>query len=159
MSSIIYTPDDYNQFNVLNIPRLVIVITLYSLKHYLLFAIPIMAYLPILQRVAQPLLKVMPSTDYSNGALLFSCLPALLVLISMARRRPEANIWLKRFWHHGRGLLLFSLILEIVIWLFEIIFWQQKLNEMILMFLYINVVFIIYLLRSQRTKDVFAEFP
>ena len=156
---ILYTPDDYNKYDVLNVPLSLVIINLYLLKHYFIFAFPVMAQLPMISLVAQSLEPVIPSKNYSNGALLYSCIPALLVFISTARRLPSTGAVLRWVWQHGRGLLLLSLVLEmgLILWYFGL--QLQKLNEVSLAFLYIDSCLILFLLKSQRIRDVFSEFP
>ena len=154
-----YTPDNYNQYDVLKLPSFLVLTTIYLLKHYFIFAFPIMAHIPIIGRVIQPLIQVMPSAQYSSGALLYSCIPALLVLISMAKRKPTAAAWLGWIWKRSKWLLLSSIVLEIALFSLYIVLDIKKLNEVILMFIYIDVVLIIYLIRSQRARDAIAEFP
>lgn len=156
---IIYTPDDYNKYDVLNVPLSLVIVNLYLLKHYFIFALPIMAQLPMINLVAQSLEQVIPSKNYSNGALLYACIPALLVFISMARRLPSTGAFLRWVWQHGRGLLLLSLVLEISLILLYLGFHLQSLNEMSLAFLYIDSCLILFLLKSQRIIDIFNEFP
>ncbi len=154
-----YNPVDYNQYEVLKIPLFLILATFYLLKHYLIIALPIMAHIPIIGMVIQPLIQVMPSEQYSSGALLYSCIPALLVTISMAGRKPTASSWLRWIWQRGRWFLLSTAVLEIGLFILYIVLGIKKLNEVLLMFIYIDFVLIIYLLRSQRVRDVFAQFP
>lgn len=156
---ILYTPDDYNKYDVLNVPLSLVIVNLYLLKHYFIFAVPVMAKLPIIGMVAHSLEQVIPSQNYSNGALLYSCIPALLVFISMARRLPSTGAWLRWVWQHGRGLLILGLVLEIGLTLWYFWFNLQKLNEVNLAFLYIDICLILFLLKSQRIRDVFTEFP
>lgn len=156
---ILYTPDDYNQHNVLHVPTTLVLISFYLLKHYLIFALPMMANLPMIQKVARPLLTLMPSHEYTSGALLYSCIPALLVIISMARRLPKTGPFLRWIWHRGRLLLLSSLGLEIGFILLYVALGIKKFNEVSLMFIYIDVVIIVYLFKSERIHDVFTEFP
>jgi hypothetical protein len=156
---IFYTPDDYNKYDVLNVPLSLVIVNLYLLKHYFIFAVPVMAQLPMISLVAQSLEQVIPSQNDSNGALLYSCIPALLVFISMTRRLPSTGVFLRWVWQHGRGLLLLGLVLEIGLILLYFRFQLQKLNEMNLAFLYIDSCLILFLLKSQRIRDVFTEFP
>ena len=154
-----YNPVNYNQYEVLKIPLFLIFTTFYLLKHYLIIALPIMAHIPIIGMVVQPLIQVMPSEQYSSGALLYSCIPALLVIISMAGRKPTASSWLRWIWQKGRWFLLLTAVLEIGLFILYIVLGIKKLNEVLLMFIYIDFVLIIYLLRSQWVREVFAQFP
>lgn len=154
-----YTPDNYNQYGVLKPPLFLILAILYLLKHYFIIAFPIMAYIPMIGMVIQPLIQIMPSTQYSSGALLYSCIPALLVFISMAMRKPTAGVWLAWIWKKSKWLLLSSIVLEMALFSLYIVLNIKRLNEVILMFMYIDVVLMIYMMRSQWVQDVIAQFP
>jgi len=54
---------------------------------------------------------------------------------------------------------LSSLVLEISFIALYVVLGLKKFNEVSLMFVYIDVVLIIFLVRSQRVRDVFTEFP
>jgi Protein of unknown function (DUF2919) len=154
-----YTPDDYNKYDVLNVPLSLVMVNLYLLKHYFIFAFPVMVQLPMISIVAQSLEQIIPSQNYSNGALLYSCIPALLVLVSMVRRVPSTGSFLRWVWQHGRRLLLLSLALEMGVISLSIGLHLQKLTEVSLAFLYIDMWLILFLLKSRHVKDVFTEFP
>jgi len=154
-----YTPDDYNQYDVLKIPLFLVLANFYLLKHYLIIALPIMAHIPMIGRVIQPLIQIMPSSQFSSGALLYSCIPALLVIISMAGRKPTAAPWLRWIWQRGQWFLLLTIVLEIAFFAWYIVQGTKKLNEVNLMFIYLDLVLIFYLMKSQRVRDAFAQFP
>jgi len=154
-----YTPDDYNQYNVLNVPLPLALANFYLLKHYLIAAIPFFAKIPLLGRIASPLMDILPSQEHSGVLLLYSCIPALLVAISMARRLPHSGDYLRWIWKRGRALLLSSIILEMLI--ITVYLWLDihKFSSVTLIFLYIDAVLILFLFKSRRAKDAFAEFP
>jgi len=154
-----YTPDDYNQYNVLNVPLSLLLATLYLLKHYFIVAIPFFAKIPLINRLASPLNNVVPSQEYSGVLLLFSCIPALLVGISMARRLPQSKEYMRWIWKKGRQLLLSSIILEMLIIVIYLVLEIHKFSSVTLIFLYIDAVLIVFLLKSKRVNDAFAEFP
>jgi len=159
MPKLFYTPDDYNQYNVLNVPLSLVLANLYLLKHYLIFAIPFFAKIPLINRIADPLNNVIPSEEYSGILLLFSCVPALLVVISMARRLPPSGDYLRWIWKRGRQLLLSSIILEMLIIATYLLLEIKKFSSVTLIFLYIDAVLIVFLFKSKRVNDAFAEFP
>ena len=154
-----YTPDDYNKYNVLNVPPSLLWANLYLLKHYLIFAVPFFAKIPLISKIAKPLSNVIPSEEYSGVLLLYSCIPALLVLVSMARRLPHSQDYMRWIWKRGRQLLLTSIILEMVIIAIYLLLEIQKFSSVTLAFLYIDVVLIVFLFKSRRVNDALAEFP
>jgi hypothetical protein len=159
MSTPFYTPDDYNQYNVLDVPFSLVLANVYLLKHYLIVAIPFFAKVPFINIAALPLANVLPSQGQSNMLLLYSCIPALLVGISMARRLPHSGDYLRWIWQRGRLLLLSSIILEMLISIIYVLLEINTFSTSTLIFLYIDAVLIVFLFKSQRAKDAFAEFP
>ena len=155
----LYTPDDYNRYDVLVTPFFLIVIIGYLIKQYILVALPFFAQLPWLGLALKPIVYWIPKEQAVDGLLLFTCLPAFLVFISLLKRTPQAGTFLRYSWYYGRYLLLSSASLEIIILISEIILKWQKINDLILLFIYLDLICIFTLVRSQRIKDVFAQFP
>lgn len=157
---LLYTPDDYNQHGVLHIPLFLVLSSLYLLKHWVIAMFSLMNVTANVASMLGSLALFLPSTEHSSTLLLYSCLPAVLVVFSMARRIPKTrSLFLRWVWKQGRIFLLSSLFLEIGLLTFYIAYGTKKLDEVLLMFLYIDVLIVIYLFRSQRVRDVFTEFP
>ncbi|EDN66238.1 membrane protein [Beggiatoa sp. PS] len=151
MTQIKYRFEDYNNYNVLKIPLTLVLTNLYLLKQIVIFVLPMISSIPLLTKFAH---------EHFNLALLFSSIPAILVIISMIRRAPKTRLRLIRWsWHRGRFLLLSTLFLEIGFIILYLILGITKFNEVTLIFLYLDAVLIFYLMKSQRVRDVFAEFP
>lgn len=146
-----YGFEDYNEYNILKIPLSLVLVDLYLLKHFVFFVLPIISSIPFLVKFAH---------EQFHIALLFSGIPALLVFVSMLRRVPKTRSFMLRWlWQKGRLLLLLSLVLELGLLSLFIVLGMNALNEASLMFLYLDVVFIFFMVKSQRVRDVFAEFP
>jgi len=146
-----YNFEDYNEYNVLKIPSFVIVLNIYLLKQFVIFLLPMISSIQFFKTLAH---------EQFHIALLTSSLPAIFVIMSMIRRVPSTKsallIW---FWKNAKNLLLFSLISDLLLISLFIKFDMWQFNGLNLMFIYLDVIFIIYLIRSQRIIDVFAEFP
>lgn len=146
-----YSFRDYNEYYVLKVPFLLFLLNLYLFKHFLIFVLPLISQIPWLVQFAH---------QQFNLFLLLSSLPAVLVIISMSRRLPKTrSILIRWIWQQGRQLLLISLILELIIIIFFSILDFKNFSEFSLMVIYIDVISVIFLLKSQRVQDVFAEFP
>jgi magnesium-transporting ATPase (P-type) len=146
-----YSFEDYNEFNVLKIPLLLSLLNGYMLKQIVILGLLFVSSIPFLNQFAH---------EHFSIVLLLSSIPAILVIASASKRIPKTRSPLiKKIWRWGRFLLLSSLGLEIGFIILYVTLGIQKLNEVNLMFLYIDVVFIIYLIKSQRVRDVFTEFP
>jgi hypothetical protein len=146
-----YNFEDYNEYNVLKIPYLLIVLNIYLLKQFVIFLLPMISSIPFFKTLAH---------EQFHIALLTASLPAVFVIMSMIRRVPSTkSVLLIWFWKNAQNLLLFSLISDLLLVSLFIKFDMQQFNGLNLMFIYLDVIFIIYLIRSQRIRDVFAEFP
>lgn len=155
-----YTPDDYNQYDVLHVPFPLALTTLYLLKHWFIATLSIFNVTSTTRSAWGSLAFFLIDTEYSSTLLLYSCLPALLVAFSMARRLPKTRSpFLRWVWQHGKAFLLSSLFLEMGLLIFYVAYGMKKPDEALLMFLYVDAVMVIYLVKSQRVRDAFAEFP
>lgn len=147
----IYTPDDYDKYNVLKVPGLLVLTNIYAVKYLLFFILPIFAEkMPMLRKFAH---------EQFNPGLLICSLAAALVLVSMVRRGPKVADWARKLWAYGRQILIASLSLELLLLVTYLLLGWRKLDEFWLLFAYLNIMFIIYLFRSRRVRDVFKEYP
>jgi len=89
-------------------------------------------------------------------------IPAIFLLIAWFRKQPGANILIRRFWHHGKALLISSLSLNLLILLWheiESVNSIQNIGPITMVQFAFCVFSIYYLLRSQRLTDAFSDFP
>ncbi len=146
-----YGFDDYNEYNILKIPLPVVLINIYLLKNFLIFVLPMISPIPIVKDFAHEQFSI---------ALLFSGIPAAMVIGGMLRRIPETrSVIIRWIWGWGRMLLLASLVMEIGFIILYVVLGLSKFNGVSLAFIYIDLVLMIFLVKSQRMRDVFAEFP
>lgn len=146
-----YSFEDYNEYSVLKIPFLLVLVNIYLLKQLLIFVLPMISSIPFLVKFAH---------QHFSIALLLSSIPAALVIVGMLRRVPKTRSRIIRWiWRQGRMLLLFNLVLEVSFIILFIGLGIEKFNEVSLTFIYLDVVLIIFLVKSQQMQDVFAEFP
>ncbi len=146
-----YSFEDYNEHDVLKIPLILVLIDLYLLKHILIFVLPIISSIPFLVNFAH---------KHFSLFLLLSTLPAALVMVAIFRRVPQTrSIFILWIWRQGRILLLTSLLLEFCLIILFILLDLKKINEVSLIFIYVDVLLMIFIVKSQRIRDVFREFP
>ena len=147
-----YNFEDYNEYNVLKIPSLLILLNLYLLKYIVIFILPMISKIAAVKMFAHEQFTVI---------LLLPALPALIVLVAMIQRVPKSRYLriIKRIWKIGRWLLLAGTVLEIIILCVYLLLDIKQFGQILLIFLYLDVMAIIYLLKSHRVQDVFAEFP
>ncbi len=156
-----YSFEDFNQHNVLKIPFTLKLTTIYLLKHFFLAFIPVLALLPKMRMQSMSDMLVQFAHQVTTTELLLSCIPAMLVFGAMGRRLPyiEENSFYRKIWRNGRILLLISVSLELLFFTMYLLLGTKSISEYTLGLLYIDVMIVLYLVRAQRVKDVFAEFP
>lgn len=161
MSKIQYSFEDFNQFNVLKVPFTLRLTTLYLLKHFFLAFIPVLALLPKMRMQDMANMLIEFAHTVTTTELLISCIPAMLVFGAMGRRMPfvEEDSWHRKIWKNGRTLLLISVGLELLFFSFYLLLGTKPINEYTLGLVYIDIMIVLYLVRAQRVKDVFSEFP
>lgn len=162
-----YSFEDYNDNNVLKVYWPLFLTLIYLLKHYWLAFIPMLKNLPGIGIVAIDLFP--PTTTqfiYEHSTtmpLLLSCVPVLLVSLVAYKRQSSSATQvgggIRWIWKQGRWLLLMTVGLEMgmiggYLWL-----GMKELNEIILMVIYLDILIIIFLVKSKRVKDIFSEFP
>ncbi len=89
-----------------------------------------------------------------------AALPAILVLFALVKRKLGAPALIQRIWSRGRWLLFLSALLNILT-LFTPIIWNTHLHigapELIKLSACVSIM--IFLMRSERVKDTFNDFP
>ncbi|MBE9561832.1 MAG: DUF2919 family protein [Proteobacteria bacterium] len=147
-----YSFEDYNEYNVLKIPLSLILLNLYLLKYIVIFLLPMVSNIPSVKEF---------SHEHFTIFLLLPAIPAFLVLISMIQRVPKSRYVqiINQIWNIGKWLLLLSVILEIIIIILYLLLDIKQFGQTLLIFLYLDSMAIIFLLKSQRVQDVFTEFP
>ena len=88
-----------------------------------------------------------------------ACLPALFVLFLLFKRRADAATWVKKYWSHGRLILLAGASLQIAVLLIVASRGTFEFGIPTLVSLFLHVYLLAYLWRAQRVKDVFSMFP
>jgi hypothetical protein len=142
---------NYNEYQVLKVPGFLLLAMIYLLKHLVIFVLPLISQIPAFIQFAH--------THFSLP-LLLSSTPVIPLIISWLRRVPQTrSLIIRRIWQYGRLLLITSLLSELILIILFNMVGQYKMDETWLLFLYLDLVFIIYVLKSQRVRDVFAQFP
>jgi len=90
-------------------------------------------------------------------------LPALLVLIAAARRRPTAGSWVRAIWDHGRWLLGASALVDGGLGIHDLVTtgYGQGLStgDLIILAVVVDLWICLWLARSRLLRDLFRDFP
>lgn len=158
-----YSIEDYNAHDVLKISFNLSLVAAYLLKYfYIMILLPIFSKVPGLSEsvtLAMPFVNKFVE-EPANLIFLVSSLPVVLVTFAMFRRVPQtASPLLRWAWKQGKPLLLSSAIIDIILMLLYLLLGIRHLNEMYILFLYLDGMCIVYLCKSSYAVDAFAQFP
>ncbi len=148
-----YTPDDYNEHDVLKVPVSLIVTLLFALKHYI-FVIAI----ALGARRSATLKDFLWGLD-TDIVILLTMLPALVVALAMMKRHPGAPDTVRWIWKHGLLLLWATLSADAVVLGLKLLLSERGGGILSYFLVFLDVWFIYYLYVSKRIRDVFLEFP
>lgn len=161
--SVKYSIEDYNEYDILKISFNLSLVAAYLLKYfYIMILLPIFSKVPGL---SESVTLIMPFVNKfveepMNLIFLVSSLPVVLVTAAMFRRVPQTESPLLRWaWKRGKILLLSSAIIDIILMLLYLLLGIRHLNEMYILFLYLDGMCIVYLWKSRYAIDAFAQFP
>ena len=146
-----YNSSRYDDRFILKVSPLLWLVIFYSLRHFLLFLfVSLTKSADLMSLVA----------DVVDPRLMVSDTLALLVLFAYLSRLGE-NPWppFRRLWHGGKWLLVAATALNTL--LLPLLLWEKiaELDLLPLTLLELNVVIMVYLVRSTLVRDIFADFP
>jgi hypothetical protein len=154
----LYPLERYDRHFCLKAPFHLMLAMLYAARHIF---IVLLAYSPN-PRLASAFAFMQP---LASPLYVLTDLPAILVLLAWSRRRPEAGLFWRRLWRHGRTLLTVSLGLH-----FAFLTYFQGAqawhtheyldsSRLVLVSLGLDLLVVYYLWRIRVVGDVFADFP
>lgn len=152
---------DFNDYNVLKVSPTMWAVIAYLGRHFFVFLIAAVFVLFAIRRRGAGDNPFDFLNIYFAGPefVLASIPPLLLALIAFRLRKPEAKPWVRMVWKKGGELLIASAVMDIV---FILTTHAEHLSEMTLLFV-VAIVFdiyaILYVVKSRRVKDTFADFP
>jgi len=157
-----YTPDDYDEYSCLKPSKGLYIAILFAMKDVVLIIVEALSKLKAkggtnrleyFEQLVQPEMVVVNML-------------ALLLFISLMKRKPtEQGLW-KKISINGRKILLIALILHLVILGLEQVVsiseayrWYKGISTPLFYMMFIDILFIAYVFTSQRIKDTFKEWP
>ena len=90
-----------------------------------------------------------------------AALPVIAFLVSYIKRSKAENTqWAQRLWHRGRELLMASAMLNVFVVFFPyLVDPHHKMTLVGVAQLVVTVLVLLFLARSKRVKDTFADYP
>ncbi len=146
----IFSPDDFNEYQVLKIPSLLYLILIYLNKYFLIVVLP---------SIGAGDLTVIAKWFKIDALMMLSCFPALAVLIASLYRAPTLKKLPKLIWNKGLILLTISSALDLIVLGSYVILERRVFDLGTLVLLLINAGIIVYLWKSKYLKEMFKEFP
>ncbi len=152
-----YTPYDYNRHVVLRLPFYLGAAMVYLSKYIFLFVVP---RLPRLNRDGHFDFLENNDVTHTDLGLVLAGLPALaLLIVALVRRVPDAGQPWRWIWENGRTLLIASASLELVLMVVYVAIGRRQIDEVVVAFAYLDIMILVYLIKSRRVVDLFNDFP
>lgn len=149
-----YAPERYDDYLCLKVPVTLWLCLVFLVRHLLLLGI---TFLPTTGEEIT-VLRELIRPEY-----LLADLIALPILVAGFRRRPRSPRWMPQLWRIGRGLLLASAGLYLLLLSANLLASARPLtatlNEASLISILLNLAIIAYLVRSPLLRDLFAQWP
>lgn len=150
----IYSFNDYDKYNSLKAPFVLFLLIAYSMRHGLL-------WLGVSTVSFSDAIELMNDfTDETYCAYFLCGIQGVILLIALINRQPKAGKIIRWIWRNGKNLLASSLALHLIVsTTLAISNPMRHLSASQTMFFLFDVIGFIYLYRSQRMRDIFADFP
>ncbi len=148
-----YTPDDYNEHDVLKVPAFLIVTLLFALKHYI-FVIAI----ALGARRSAALKDFLWGLD-TDIVILLTMIPALAVALAMMKRHPDSADIFRWIWKRGRILLCLTLAADPLVLGYKLLVSDRDVSIIFYFLIILDFWFVYLVLITKQIKDVFQEFP
>jgi len=149
----VYDFHDYNDSGILKVPVSIWLLLIYSMRHALLLAgLSVTSFSHAIDLMGD-------FTDETHWLFFLCGLPGLLFFVIFINRTPKAGTAFRWAWQRGRGVLASALILHLVISISFVVkkpVWILSLSHLMLL---VDFAWLVFLYRSERVKDVFADFP
>ena len=98
--------------------------------------------------------------DFGFFLAFIATIPVLILILAYAKRKPGAADYVKSIWQNGRKLLVAAAVLNvIIIFVPFLIHITHSINVYGWGQLAVAIGIIVYLYRSKRVTDTFADFP
>jgi hypothetical protein len=150
-----YSAHHYDETLLLKVPALLWLAILYGLRHF--FFVVVAGLMPM-DIVTIPWINFQTSPYF-----MVTDLPAALVLFAIGHRVPDALTFMRLVWQYGRWLLTASYLGGIALFAYlnkEVMTdpssWDFPDAMLVVV---IDILFVVYLMRSELVRDVFADFP
>jgi len=134
-----------------------------SLWFYLLYGVRHLVFFSLMKLNPDYVAFVDLLNAQSNWLFIITDFPAALVLLATGHRLPEALGVMRWIWNHGKYMLVTSYVTGIFVFLYL----NQSLiknpftdnNILLTTILCLDILIIIFIIKSELIKDIFNEFP
>ena len=147
-----YNLSDYRDDGTLRVSGLIIAVMLFLSRHLLLI------FMGGISTFKGAKVSGVPGL-YSHPLLLVASIPALLVLVAVLRRIATGGALPRAIWRAGRWLLCLAAVFDIALTLVLADFRADRISAIQIAVVIADAYIVAYLLRSERVRDTFADFP
>ena len=146
----------YNHHGVLRVNWILWLVLLYMTRHTLVLAFLLFA---ASRGQTQGGLGSLGVAALLEPVYMISDLPALALMLALGARVPQAGKVARAVWRHGRHIILDSIAIYFVLFLWK--HWGEigQLNPVLWGNVFVNLVIAVLVIRSRYLADLFNDFP
>ncbi len=156
----LYTFSDYDKYMSLKPDFEMWLIMVYFLRPFIMMISTIQMGRGAKSDSVSGLKDLVYPNDFGLFIAFLATIPVILLLIAYMKRKPGASELVRKIWRNGRNLLVVTAALNVIIifvpFLLDL---THSINMLGWAQLAIAIFIIFYLYKTQRVKDVFADFP
>ncbi len=149
-----YSIEDFDKFDCLKLSKRFYLVLFFVLRGYLVW---LMSVTNMKDRVAT-MQWIYPETGLFFLSLISGGI-GLFVLLIISLRRPDAPLWVVKFWPNSRSLLIVALLFDLIINLLGFFYWQLTSITWLTCQTIIVFALIITCFTSKRMQINLTEFP
>jgi hypothetical protein len=156
----VYSFKEYDQYLALKPGMGFWLIALFFLRPYLLKLSTFQRGRGARTAAVSRLYELVYPDDFGFFLAIVATIPSLLLFFALAKRKPGASELVRRIWRNGVMLLLIAAVLNIIVIFIPIFIGRvHGIHILDIVQLVVAALILVYIFRSLRLKDTFADFP
>ena len=156
----VYSFKDYDQYLSLKPGMGFWLVAVFFLRPYLLKLSSFQIGRGAKTKAVSRLYELVYPDDFGFFLAIVATVPVVLLFFALAKRKPDAPELVRKIWRHGVQLLVVAAILNIIVVFIPIVIGRMHgIHLLDIAQLVIAVLILVYIFRSVRLKDTFADFP
>ena len=147
-------PNDFDKYDCVKLSKWYFVCLAFMLRGYLIWVFSVSNFRDTASIIS--IIYPQPQIFYIH---LITGIPAIMLLILLTMRRPNATGWVKQIWPHSRMILQLCLVFDLLMSFLGYWFIHRLNFEVMLAHTCLVIMLLVFIQRSKRITINLSEFP